>query len=36
MVKLMIVKIRLNSIVGIGYFYVIKKNSWIMIEKMVV
>lgn len=36
MVKLMIIKICLNLIVGIGYFYVIKKNVCIMIEKMVV
>ncbi len=36
MAKPTTVKIRLNSTAGTGYFYVTKKNSRTMTEKMVV
>ena len=36
MAKPTTVKIRLNSTAGTGYFYVAKKNSRTMTEKMVV
>ena len=35
MAKPTIIKIRLNSTAGTGYFYVTKKNSRTMTEKMV-
>ena len=35
MAKPTTIKIRLNSTAGTGYFYVTKKNSRTMIEKMV-